>query len=113
LGLQVGEIAEGDFSDTVPLDAVLRAQPQAGATVVRVGDTVDLITSKGVEMIPVPDVVGETWTEAKQKLIDAGFSLDYNLFADAAPSLFTVTKLTPAGGTSAPKGSTVKVNFSS
>ena len=43
----------------------------------------------------------------------AGFELDYNIFADAAPNLFTVSDLTPDGGTQAPKGSTVKVNFSS
>jgi beta-lactam-binding protein with PASTA domain/tRNA A-37 threonylcarbamoyl transferase component Bud32 len=112
-GLKVGAIREEEFSDAVPQGAVIRAQLGDGSQPVRVGDTVDLITSKGVELITIPDVVGQTWADAKQQLVDAGFELDYNIFADAAPNLFTVSDLTPDGGTQAPKGSTVKVNFSS
>jgi serine/threonine-protein kinase len=112
LGLELGEVNEAEFSD-VPQGAVIRAQAPDGTSPIRVGDTVDLITSKGVELITIPDVVGESWADAKQQLVDAGFELDYNIFADAAPNLFTVSDLTPDGGTQAPKGSTVKVNFSS
>ncbi len=110
--LSLGAINEAEFSDTVPQGAVIRAQPIDGATVVREGDTVDLITSRGVELIAVPDVIGLTWSDAKAFLVDAGFRLDYNLFADAAPGLFTVTTLDPAENSLQPKGSTIKVTFS-
>ena len=113
VGLEVGAIREEEFSDAVEQGAVIRATAPEGATTIRVGDTVDLITSKGVENVLIPDLVGQSWADAKQQLIDAGFELDYNIFADAAPGLFTVSDLTPDGGTMAPKGSTVKVNFSS
>ncbi len=112
-GLTVGAINAAEFSDTVPAGAVLRAQSADGTSPVRVGDTVDLITSLGVQLVTIPDVVGQSWADAKQQLLDAGFNLDYNIFADAAPELFTVSVLTPDGGTDAPKGSTVKVNFTS
>jgi serine/threonine-protein kinase len=56
-------------------------------------------------------VVGQSWADAKQQLLDAGFELDYDPLADAAPGLITVNALTPAGGTDAPKGSTVHVQF--
>ncbi|MEP6479714.1 MAG: PASTA domain-containing protein, partial [Rhodoglobus sp.] len=111
--LEAGAVNEAEFSDTVPQGSALHVQPQGDATVVRVGDTVDIVTSKGVEQIPVPDVVGMSWADAKQPLLDAGFKLDYNIFADAAPNLFFVTKTTPGAGENAPKGSTIKVNFSS
>lgn len=113
VGLELGAIREEEHSDTIPQGAVIRAQLGDGSQPVRVGDTVDLITSMGVEFVTIPDVVGQTWADAKQQLVDAGFELDYNIFADAAPGLFTVSALTPNGGEQAPKGSTVKVNFSS
>jgi serine/threonine-protein kinase len=113
VGLVAGAINAADFSDTVPEGAVVRIQPRDDKTVVRVGDTVDLITSKGIEQVAVPDVVGLSWDEAKPILEAAGFDLDYNIFADSAPSLFTVSKVKPDAGTLVDKGSTVKINFSS
>lgn len=110
--LEAGAIREVEYSDTVPQGSVIRAQAIEGATVVREGDTVDLITSLGVEQIAVPDVIGQTWAGAKQVLLDAGFRLDYNPFADAAPSLFTVTSLDPEANSLQPKGSTIRVTFS-
>lgn len=102
-----------DYSDTVPAGNVIRAQLQAGQTSVAPGGTVDLIISKGVEQVQVPDVVGQSWAKAKPQLEAAGFKLDYNIFADMAPSLFTVSRTTPEGGSMADKGATIKVNFNS
>ncbi|MFZ2963934.1 MAG: PASTA domain-containing protein, partial [Rhodoglobus sp.] len=111
VGLAVGAIREEEFSDTVPQGAVIRAQAGDGSQPVRVGDTVDLITSKGVELVTVPDVVGQTWAEAKPQLLAAGFELDYNIFADVQPELVTVSGLDPGAGELAPKGSTVHVSL--
>ncbi|MGV8880589.1 MAG: Stk1 family PASTA domain-containing Ser/Thr kinase [Rhodoglobus sp.] len=111
-GLTFGAAREGDYSDTVPAGDVLHAQPVEGTTTVRVGDALDLITSRGVEMVEVPDVVGMAWSEAKDILLDAGFSLEYNLFVDITPGLVTVSGLNPAVGTSVPKGSSLKISFS-
>jgi eukaryotic-like serine/threonine-protein kinase len=108
--LSVGATREDEFSDTIPQGAVIRAQSVDGGPV-RTGGTVDLITSRGPEPVPVPDVIGLTWAEAKPQLEAAGFRLEYNLFADAAPSLFEVTGLDPDAGQTAPRGSTVRVTF--
>ena len=102
-----------EFSDTIPEGAVIRAQIPDGTTPVRKGGVVDLITSKGVEPVPIPDVIGMAWSEAKPILEEAGFALDYNGVADLLPGTFIVSNLDPDEGTSAPKGSTVRVNFSS
>ncbi|MDF1480147.1 Stk1 family PASTA domain-containing Ser/Thr kinase [Leifsonia sp. H3M29-4] len=112
VGLELGAVREEEHSDTIPQGAVIRAQLGDGSQPVRVGDTVDLITSMGVEQVTIPDVVGQTWAEAKQQLIDAGFDLDYNIFADVQPTLVIVSGLEPGGGELAPKGSTVRVSFS-
>jgi beta-lactam-binding protein with PASTA domain/tRNA A-37 threonylcarbamoyl transferase component Bud32 len=111
--LKAGAVSEAEYSDTVAQGDVIRLQFGDGSTAPKPGDTIDIITSKGVEPIEIPNVVGETWETAKQKLLDAGFRLDYNIFADAGPAFFTVSDLSPDGGTTAEKGSTVKVSFSS
>ncbi len=112
-GLEAGAVREEVYDDDVPEGNAIKLQIGDGSGPVRVGDTVDIITSMGIEQVEIPDVVGETWDTAKQKLLDAGFKLDYNIFADAGPQFFTVSKLSPDGGTTADKGSTVKVSFSS
>jgi serine/threonine-protein kinase len=80
---------------------------------IRVGDKVQLQISKGPEQVAVPDVVGKTWADAKKILSDAGFKLDYNKFADVAPTTFFVSKTNPKAGTVVDKGSKIKINFSS
>jgi serine/threonine-protein kinase len=81
------------------------------ALTIRVGDQVQLQTSKGPEQVPVPNVVGQTWAVAKAALQAAGFKLSYAPIADLQPSAFIVSKVNPAAGVSVDKGSTVKVNF--
>jgi len=98
------------YSNTVPEGNVISAAIPDG--VVREGATITFTTSRGPEPVKIPDVVGKPWSEAKQILEDASLNLDYNIFADAAPGLFTVTKVTPGPGESVPRGSTVKINFS-
>lgn len=97
------------YSDTVAEGDVISAQPQHEP--VRPGDTLLLETSKGPEPVTIPDVVGKSWADAKKALSDAGFKLKYSAIADVAPGSFVVSKVSPAGGTQAPKGSTITVNF--
>nr|WP_309620118.1 Stk1 family PASTA domain-containing Ser/Thr kinase [Salinibacterium sp.] len=112
VGLAYGEVREEENSDTIPQGSVIRAVPVAGATIVREGDTVDLITSLGIEQVEVPDVVGQPWSTAKQILVESGFDLQYNGVADLLPDTFIVSGLNPGGGERAPKGSKLKISFS-
>ena len=66
-----------DWSDTIPAGNVIRAQLQNGATTVAKGGTVDLVISKGVPQVPVPDVVGKTWTQAQKILAEQGFKVKF------------------------------------
>ncbi|WP_382310455.1 Stk1 family PASTA domain-containing Ser/Thr kinase [Herbiconiux sp. UC225_62] len=98
-----------DFSDTVPEGQVYEAIYSTDPVVP--GDSVTLNVSRGPAPVAVPDVVGQTWDKAKQTLLDAGFSLDYNFGADLAPGLVRVTGTNPSPGTMVPKGSTLTVSF--
>ena len=110
-GLEPGAVREDAYHDTIPQGDVVALQPLA--TPVRVGDLIDLVTSKGVELVEVPDVIGWTWAEAKDVLVAAGFDLVYNGTADLLPGVFVVADLNPDELTMQPKGSQLRIGFSS
>jgi serine/threonine protein kinase/beta-lactam-binding protein with PASTA domain len=99
-----------EASDTIAMGLVIRAQAHDTKPVTE-GSTVDLVISSGKPQVPVPDVVGKSWTDAKTALITAGFTLDYNHIADVSPGSFFVSKTNPGGGQTVDKGSKIKINF--
>ncbi|MFF7212016.1 Stk1 family PASTA domain-containing Ser/Thr kinase [Streptomyces sp. NPDC008238] len=101
-GLRVKVDPRQVFSDQADEGAVAGQSPGAN-TRLAAGDTVTLTVSKGQEMVEVPDVEGLAVDEAKEKLEAAGFDVRVIQF------FFTgqVNNQSPAGGTDAPKGSTI------
>ncbi len=97
------------FDAEVPADHVKTADWTEDPMVP--GSTVVLTVSKGPDLVAIPDVVGKNWEDAGAELRDAGFVVDYNAAVDIAPSLFVVSKTTPAAGETALRGSSVSVNF--
>ncbi|MCU1639086.1 MAG: pknB [Microbacteriaceae bacterium] len=109
----VGLLAERgvlDYSDTISKDNVITAAPRSDGAVVP-GHTLDLTISLGPRPVPVPDVVGQSWADAKQALLNLGFQLSYNITADIAPGAFIVTETNPGAGTAVAKGSTIRVGL--
>jgi len=109
-GLVLGDTSAREYSGTVAVDSVIRLVPTTDP--VRVGETVNLVLSQGPEPVVVPDVIGQTWADAKPQLVDLGFDLSYFAPADTNPQLFIVSSLNPAAGTSVAKGSKLAVTFS-
>jgi len=88
--------------DTVPAGSVLSQKPANGTLLP--GQAVTLTLSKGPVQIPVPNVVGRQFSEAKRILEEAGFSVKRS--AVLGGFFGTVRSQNPGGGT-APKGSTI------
>ncbi|WP_437584790.1 Stk1 family PASTA domain-containing Ser/Thr kinase [Paramicrobacterium sp. CJ85] len=109
--LELGTITE-QFSDSVPKGTVIDAKYK---TPLHPGDTVDLVVSKGQDLVEVPDVVGKTINGAKQDLEDKGFKveIDTNIpeqYWDAVINdLFAVDSTDPAAGKMIKRGSTVTI----
>jgi len=105
------------FSQTVPKGAVvgLVTTDSAGnAIAIRVGDKVQLQTSKGPEQVQVPNVIGMVWATAKKTLTDAGFQIAFKnggsqALANSLPNAATVKSIDPGVGKTVDKGSTVTV----
>lgn len=95
--LRVGRVRE-DFDDQAPRGVVVSQEPAPGSEVGR-GQTVDLVVSKGPELVTVPGLVGLTLEQARDVLQRAGLNLDrvgYLARTDVPPGI--VVEQSPAAG---------------
>lgn len=107
LGFRV-DVVDKTYDDTVPAGAVLSQTPAAG-TGFR-GDLVEIVVSKGPPVVEVPDVVGAGIDDARAVLDEAGFVVEERRSATYIGLGYVVAQ-DPAGGESAPPGSTVVLSL--
>ncbi|MGD0273037.1 MAG: Stk1 family PASTA domain-containing Ser/Thr kinase [Gaiellaceae bacterium] len=106
LGFNVQRVKVADNS---AVNTVIDENPP-GNTQQTPGTTVQLTVSKGPSTVLVPDVTQETADQASLDLTAQGFTpqVEYQVTTDVAEDGF-VLKQTPAGGSQAPPGTTVKI----
>jgi serine/threonine-protein kinase len=68
-------LPETQFSNDVASGSVISLQTADADVPVAPGDSVNLVVSKGPDLVAIPDVVGETIPDATQLLTDAGFTV--------------------------------------
>ena len=106
--LVVGEITR-KYSDTVDQGLVISAKPEP-ETSVRVDTAIELVVSKGLPPVNVPDLVGDS-TDSAQNQLDK-FNLEYaesgEEYDNKVPAGSIISQ-DPTAGTSVPQGSTVSV----
>jgi hypothetical protein len=101
-----------EASETVPVDRILRTDPAAD-TPIAPGGTVKVWVSSGTEQVAVPNLFGQTRTEANSTLTTAGLVLGR---VDEEPSdrpQGTVISSQPTAGVKVGKGSQVDIVLSS
>lgn len=109
-GLELGNIAEeenGDFS----AGTIIRQDPGPTVRVAR-GSRVNVVIAEAPSQIAVPTVIGNTATDARFKLEQAGFTVT----SDEAPSdepPGIVIDVNPSEGTDVSRGATVTITVSS
>ncbi|HET6915049.1 MAG TPA: Stk1 family PASTA domain-containing Ser/Thr kinase [Acidimicrobiales bacterium] len=107
LGLNVQQQSEA--SSSVQAGLVTRTSPPAGATV-PVGSTVTVFVSSGPSQVTVPNVVGETQSQAQSDLTNAGFQVNVvQVNVNKVDKNGIVQQQSPQGGQSANQGSTVTI----
>lgn len=96
------------YSDSVAAGVVISQNPKAGVTIEK-GTTIDLVVSKGKEVVQVkvPNVIGLSEDSAQTLLENNGLSVDvqYQLTNNSG----TVVSQTPASAKKVNKGSTVTI----
>lgn len=73
IGLRIGDTTyKADFASNTILEAMFKGKPILPGTKIKMGNTIDLVLSSGVgsESMPVPDLFGLTFSEARA-LLDA------------------------------------------
>ncbi len=105
VGLVLGTVTPRDSDQ--PEGFVLDQDPVQGNTA-EAGSRVDIIVSSG--FVEVPDVVGQTESQARSDLSQAGLEAEvvYQTSSTASPG--TVIAQSPDGGQRAKKGDTVTIN---
>jgi len=89
---------------------VFREIPPAGSRLDK-GSTVQLLSSRGPSTIAVPNAVGLTEADGRDRLVASGFRVtETRVFADAKPG--TIVAQSPAAGSKAAKSAAVRVNVS-
>lgn len=86
---------------------IIRQSPSAGTKIV--SDDVVTLTIISNSTVDVPDVYGNNYSQAQQKLIAAGFAVTIEQVQDSSHSVGTVISTQPEKGAKAPRGSTVKL----
>ncbi|MET0766435.1 MAG: Stk1 family PASTA domain-containing Ser/Thr kinase, partial [Aeromicrobium sp.] len=101
------KVSSGEaFSDTVPSGTVISQSPDSG-TQFR-NDTVNLLVSKGPELIAIPDVRGMKKSDARKTLQDAGFDV-FSVYVPLAGN-YIVQRQLPGAGDKAERGSRVTIS---
>jgi serine/threonine-protein kinase len=109
-GFEVDQRQEA--SDSVEKGKVTRTEPPANTSVER-GSEVVIFESTGTQQVKVPDVTGQDAVSAASELGAAGFKVERVTEPSDSVEADTVIRTDPAGGTEAPKGSTVRLVVSS
>ena len=107
--LQVGQVQQQSSSQVASGD-VISTSPNAGQSV-PISTTIELFVSSGKPLVTVPDVVGQTQSNAKALLEQAGFQVTTSSESNTAQAGNVVSQ-SPSAGTSAPSGSAVTVVIS-
>ncbi|MEY9259427.1 serine/threonine protein kinase/beta-lactam-binding protein with PASTA domain [Brevibacterium epidermidis] len=110
VNLEVGKVDE-EFSDTVAKDTVISASQKPGKKLSK-GEKIDLVVSKGVAPIPVPNVEGLTFDAAYATLAKRGFRVGKDeVFSDDVPKGKVVSQF-PKSTESKPANSLIIVRVS-
>ena len=110
VGVQV-EVASSETSDTLPVDFVLRQNPEP-QTMVQKGRVITVVTSSGLVVLTLPDFVGGKFEVAQAFIVANQLVLgDLIERVDASP-VGTVLAQEPASNVDVDKGSVVTLTVS-
>lgn len=109
LGLLLGARTDA-YSQTIPVDKIISSTPAAGAQVRR-GTNIDIVVSKGQDLVALASYVGMSADQAMAELGDAGFRPSQVLAYSDKIAAGNVISQTPAAG-QVPRGTAVTITVS-
>ncbi len=110
IGLEIGEIIEEE-NDEVPAGAIISQAPEAD-TEVKKGAVINLVASKGENLVQVPDVVGKDADEATSRLKQLDLNVEKKQAYSDTVEEGKVISQNPEAGTEVKTDSTVTITVS-
>ncbi|MDQ6828010.1 MAG: PASTA domain-containing protein [Gemmatimonadota bacterium] len=108
-GLEVGEVLEEASGHS--RGQVLATQPVAGVRV-PIGSTVDLMVSRGPSSVEVPDVVGQSYPDARNRITQLGLAVGkISIDSGSALQPNSVVTQNPASGRTVSPGTPVNLTI--
>lgn len=111
LGLRIGNVSY-EYSDEIPEDRIMKQSPTPGSKVPK-GSAVDIVISKGIEVVIVPDVTGLSLEKAKELIKKAGLTFEIIEEESETYEKGKVIRQSPSPGDNAKKGDKVLLVVSS
>jgi eukaryotic-like serine/threonine-protein kinase len=110
-GLQVGNI-DKEFSDTVPVDSIIRQDPQLD-TQIEKNSKVNLVISQGPKTAKVPDLAGLTLTDAESALKNIKLNIGNKTPVDTADQALNgkIFMQSFEKGTNVREGTSISVSY--
>jgi len=96
------------FDDSIAAGRVISENPNPGQRIPS-GSTVTIVVSRGPAPIQIPDLAGQSAGDARAALEGLGFVVTQTQEFSGTVPAGDVIRTNPKGGTSAPKGSPVKI----
>jgi beta-lactam-binding protein with PASTA domain len=107
-GLEVGSVT---FQPSQAAEGTVIAQDPAATATVDPGTRVNIVVAQAASTIPVPDVIGNTATDARFKLEQAGFEVISDT-AESDQPVGTVISQNPSAGTQVARDTTITITVS-
>jgi serine/threonine-protein kinase len=107
-GLEVGSVT---FQPSQAPEGTVIAQDPAATARVEPGTRVNIVVAQAASTIPVPDVIGNTATDARFKLQQAGFQVISDT-AESDEPVGTVIAQNPSAGTQVARDTTITITVS-
>jgi serine/threonine-protein kinase len=105
------ETIQREYSADVEEGLVMSQQPEAGTTV-ELGSSVTIVVSRGTELVEVPDVVGQSSSEASAEIQGVGLAVQTSEEFSETVARGIVIRQSPQGGVSIEAGSSVSLSIS-
>ena len=108
LGLKLGEVRSEEH-DSIDKDKIISTTPKAGSRVKK-DDLINVVLSRGSQMVSVPRVTNKALSTAKRLIEDAGFTVgNVSWEVSTEYNVGIVMRQNPAAGTNAKKGSPINL----
>lgn len=103
------DVVEEAYHDAVPAGQIISQTPAADEVVDQLSD-VEVVVSRGIEQVEVPDVAGRSEDEAEQLLADAKLAVETSsTYSDDVPEAGEVISQSLDAGSTVDKGTTVEL----